>query len=124
MVVARAWRWDEERLRHDAEVDHADQLANGVSTPDYSVSVFAQLGDDPNDPDVRAALMQKMRDAPLRSRWVSFTTSDRLADAGFLIRLNEPPPAHHDVVLGTVLAPDDVVQLASIFGEYERQKFQ
>lgn len=122
-VVARLWRWDEERLREDALADHRMQLRSGRLHPDYSVSVFAgpPLADG-GDVDEACEQVTELATDVRSARWITFTTRSRLERAGFKIRLSEPPPGHHDVVLGDDLAAADVAGLAEVFSEQERRR--
>jgi len=121
LLVARVWRWDAERLRLDAERDHAVDLAAGIQNPEYSISVFArrhQAGED-----IEAAMRDLCQRINRRAQWVAFTTDRILRGKGFELRRNEPPPDHYDVLLGSDLARADVAGLEAVFSEHPRRRF-
>jgi hypothetical protein len=123
LLVARLWRWDAERLAKDAEVDYAEQVAEGVSNPDYSVSTWAMVKvEDVATEDLMQELcahVRQYRDA----RWVTFTTQQRLEASGFKLRQSGPYDRHFDVVIGTELDLEAVERLAEVFGAEQRRRF-
>lgn len=124
-LVARVWRWDAERLRKDAEADHAQQVALNYAEPDYSVSVFASpVVHEPGQVEEIALRLERNLLEHRSFRYITFTTMSRLTASGFEVRLNEPPPDHYDVVLGTELNEDALTKLSAIFDENEKRKVQ
>lgn len=121
-IVARLWQWSPERLVRDAELDHREQTLEGLPDPDFSVSVFATdplpAGDATEQKVQLAEHVRQYR----KSRWIAFTSKFRLEEMGFAVRLNEPPPKHHDVVLGTVLGIQRVEELSAVFNENDRER--
>ena len=123
MLVARLWRWDEERLRKDAERDHRERLVSEEVDPDYSISVWAMPKPEKKAvDDLMQELCQHIQ-AYRSAAWVTFTTRQRLHENGFSLRLSEPPPRHFDVVLGNDLESADFKGLEAILGEEPRRRF-
>ena len=121
-VVIRAWQWDEARLRQDAELDFAEQQSMGIENADYSISVFMSEACNGEAVDELKKQPLERLTAERRVRRATYTTRRRLEEAGFTTRLNEPPPGHYDVVLGTDLSTSDVAGLASVFGQEPRER--
>lgn len=123
LLVARLWQWNVARLRKDAERDHRERLSLGHLNPDFSVSVFGLLKRDAQTVEELMVQLAKHAATFRMAKWVAFTTSERLLDAGFPIRSSEPPLHHYDVVLGTRLGDADLARLAAIFDEHPRRRF-
>lgn len=129
LLVARLWQWSEARIRKDAE-QHREERAllatedgKVVEEPVYAVSAFAALKS--HDENVEA-LMRRVCDLAFgyrRATWVAFSTQAELAEHNIDTILREPPPGHHDLVLGTTLRTEDIAALHSIFQRRPRRRF-
>ena len=122
LLVARLWRWDEERLREDAERERREQLASGVAFPDCCVSVWGMIKTPDCPLDALVSRLCEHMFTYRTAKWVAFTTDRRLKSSRFELRLREPPPCHYDLVLGTDFEAADYAGLAALFDEYGRRK--
>jgi len=119
LLVARAWRWDADQIAADIEVDRRMKTAEGAEDPPASISVFARAheGDDPDRTlDELRELIRRHRNA----RWIAVVSESEIREKGFELVLSEPPPGHHDLVLGRVAAEVDILALEAVFDARER----
>ncbi|WP_344004792.1 hypothetical protein, partial [Nocardioides lentus] len=81
LLVARLWRWDAERLARDAKADRAEQVAEGESDPDYSVSTFAVQADAGESVEATKSRLIEYATATRSAKWITYTTKSRLEEA-------------------------------------------
>lgn len=99
-------------LLEQAEVSALDCEANGLPRI-YSISTFGRVvseGDTLSD-----ILNTICTEAPVGGKKIWLVSAATLREAGFSVRLSEPPPHHYDVELGTDLCRSDVDKLVTLF---------
>lgn len=123
LLVGRAWRWDAETIEKDIDIDRRDKISDGESDPPAAISVFAV----PHDGGEISKTVERLKTTITqhrRARWLSLVTERELSDQGFTLVLAEPPPDHHDLVLGQVASQGAIVSLENVFNERERVRLQ
>ena len=123
LLVGRGWRWDADKIEADIEIDRREKVAQGAADPEPSVSVFAV----PHDGGEFSDTLERLKATFLRSRrarWLAVVTQSELAKPGFRLELSEPPPDHHDLILGKVTDDGSIVCLERVFNARERVKLQ
>lgn len=121
LLVGRTWRWDVDRLAADVEIDRRDKLAEGISNPPPALSVFAVAHAAETVGQTAERLRWRIRQHR-NAKWITFVTQSELEAIGCSLELAEPPPDHHDLLLGQIALPDAIVALFDIFNARERER--
>ncbi|WP_156138656.1 hypothetical protein [Microbacterium mangrovi] len=119
LLVGRAWRWDREQIATDIDVDRRVKLADGEVDPDPAISVFAVRHDGGEIGDTLDRLRSSVK-AVRNAKWLAVVTEGELEAKGFKLELSEPPPDHHDLILGRPAGEATIVSLETVFGTRER----
>lgn len=121
LLVGRAWRWTAEQIEKDIEIDRRQKIAEGAIDPEPSISVFAVR----HDCEETDATMSRLVSSVKRFRnakWLAVVTEEELVNSGYTLVLSEPPPDHHDLILGRLNLDKAILDLESIFNVRERVK--
>lgn len=128
LLIARLWRWDSKRLRQDAEKDRDEQtqIAGDWDSDQedpryYSVSAFG-LVKEPGE-SVEDLMRRVCQQIERRAKYVSFATKAELDRLNITTILNEPPPNHYDLSLGTTLRTSDVEALERLLSSRPKRRF-
>ncbi|WP_248240283.1 hypothetical protein [Microbacterium kunmingense] len=121
LLVGRAWRWTKEQIEKDVEIDRRSRLAEGDTDPPASISVFAVTHDGGDVERTLHELKNSIRKSR-NARWLAVVTEKELSNAGFRLVRSEPPPDHHDLILGRQASDAAMVRLEQIFETRTRER--
>ncbi|MFI9820932.1 hypothetical protein ACIHFC_10750 [Streptomyces sp. NPDC052013] len=119
LLLVRFSPFSERGLTEDA-VDEYDRLSGLGEQPVYAVSSFGMYRTDPSQ-TIDEMIAFICREAPCGGKNVCITTRSALVSQGFGVRLSEPLPYHHDIVLGNELVPEDVKRLEALLAVGRRR---
>lgn len=125
-LAVRAWSWKPEALERSATREFQARLVqadeHGTASPvDYRISVFARgRGPTESTTELLASLISHAKAQLGEVRWIAAVTETELAEEGFSLELSEPPPHHHDIVLGDHPETLRSQVLCDVFSIHER----
>lgn len=118
-LVTRLWRWDEERLKDDAQGDYVKAEASGSAPEYYSISTFA-MPPEPGEriDDLIDRLITHVLAIPRKARYYCLIAESELTAKGFRLIPSGPYEHHYDVPLGArELDLGAVARLSRLFGD-------
>lgn len=117
LLIARLWRWDEDRLEADAKAAFRDQVQQGIREPECLVSVWGMDKNPDITPDELSRTLCRHILEHRTAKWIAFTTGSQLLEESIGLRLDEPPPYHFHARLGTDMESANYQGLARLFSE-------
>ncbi|MFU2341862.1 hypothetical protein [Streptomyces albidoflavus] len=119
LLLVRFSPFTERGLTEHAE-DEYERLELAGERPIYAVSSFGMLREDLGQ-TIDGMIEFICREAPCGGKNVCVTTRAALAADGFGVRLSDPLPYHHDIILGNELVPADVKRLEALLAAGRRR---